>query len=390
MTLRTLLLLLLLLVSSAATAIAEPGKAVTIGQSQSLHSAVLDEDRDLQVHLPASYAWSPDRRYPVLVVLDGETQFQQTVATTDFLALQGEIPEMIVVAVNSTVRVRDFTQTDWPQMWIGGGGADNFKRFLATELIPHVDRAFRTDGFRVLVGHSAGGQFVLHALATEPALFKAYFAFSPSLDWDDRLPNRELKQAFATRKPVPAFLYVATSDDGGQALADDLALVDTLKTAPPPDFRWFYQPFPKETHAGVPLLAQIDAIRQLYAGYRFTDDMAEQGLPAAERQFAELSKRLGWPTPVPEGVINALGYSALSQGKVPDAIALFERNVAAFPSSANAHDSVADAYDKAGRLTDAAASARRGAALAVKYALPNQEDFERHAAKLEARALQAR
>ncbi len=384
------LLLLVLLVSSVTTAIAGPGDAVTIGQSQSLHSAVLAEDRVLQVHLPASYASAVEQRYPLLVLLDGESQFQHTVATADFLAAQGEIPEMIIVGVTSTVRVRDFTQTDWPEAWIGGGGADTFKRFLATELIPHLDQAYRTDGFRVLVGHSAGGQFALHALATDPTLFKAYFVFSPSLDWDDRLPNRELKQAFTTRKSAPAFLYVATSDDGGQALADDLALIDTLKTASPPDFRWFYQPFPKETHGGVPLLAQIDAFRQLYSGYRFTDDMAGQGLPAAERQFAELSKRLGWPVAIPESVINTLGYDALGKDKLPDAIALFERNVAAFPNSANAHDSVADAYDKAGRLPDAAASARRGALLAAKYALPNRSDFERHAAKLEARLVKAR
>jgi uncharacterized protein len=377
-----LLLVLLLMVSSVSSALAGPGDAVTIGRSQSLHSAVLSEDREIQVSLPASYAWSPEQRYPVLVVLDGETQFRHTAASTDFLAAQGEIPEMIVVAVTSTVRVRDFTQTDWPKAWIGGGGADNFKRFLATELIPFVDKTYRTDGFRVLVGHSAGGQFALHVLGTQPSLFKAYFVLSPSLDWDDRLPQRELQRAFATHKPVPAFVYVATSDDAGQALADDLALVDTLKTAPPPEFRWFYRPFPNESHGGVALLAQIDALRQLYWGYRFSDDMAAQGLPAAEKHFSELSKRLGWTVPVPESVINTLGYDALSKGKVPEAIALFERNVATFPGSANAHDSIADAYEKAGRLTEAAASAARGAALAVKVGLPNRGDFERHADKL--------
>lgn len=389
MMLRTLLFLLLL-ASSAMTAVAGPGGPVTIGQSQSLHSAVLAEDRVLQVHVPASYASAIEQRYPLLVVLDGETQFQHTVAAADFLAAQGEIPEMIVVGVTSTVRVRDFTQTDWPQAWIGGGGADKFKRFVATELIPHLDQAYRTDGFRVLVGHSAGGQFALHALATEPALFKAYLVFSPSLDWDDRLPNRELKQAFSTRKPVPAFLYVATSDDSGRALADDLALIDTLKTSAPPSFRWFYQAFPNESHGGVPLLAQVDALRQLYSGYRFSDDMAAQGLPAAEKHFAELSQRLGWPMPVPESVINALGYDALGKRNFVEAIALFERNVAAFPNSANAHDSLADAYDEAGRLGDAAASARRGATLAATYGLANRGDFERHAVKLEARLLNAR
>ena len=70
------------------------------------------------------------RSYPVLYVLDGESNFIHTVGSLSFLSSQGEIPELIVVAITSTVRIRDFTQTDWSSHWIGGGGAKNFKSFL--------------------------------------------------------------------------------------------------------------------------------------------------------------------------------------------------------------------------------------------------------------------
>ena len=141
-------------------------------------------------------------RYPVLYVLDGRTHFVHTAASTDFLAAEGEIPETIVVAIASTVRVRDFTQTDWKEAWVGGGGAANFKRFLSTELIPAVEKAYRTDGFRTLSGHSAGGQFVLYTLTSEPALFHAYVALSPSLDWDQPAPG-SLAQEGARVGAVP-------------------------------------------------------------------------------------------------------------------------------------------------------------------------------------------
>jgi uncharacterized protein len=81
-------------------------------------------------------------------------------------------------AIASTVRVRDFTQTDWPQAWIGGGGAGNFKRFLSSELIPEIEQRYRADGYGILSGHSAGGQFALYCLTAEPALFHAYIALS--------------------------------------------------------------------------------------------------------------------------------------------------------------------------------------------------------------------
>ena len=258
---------------------------VTVGQAQSIHSAVLNEDRQYQVYLPDSYAWAKDRRYPVLYVLDGKTHFVHTAASVGFLAAQSEIPEMIVVAITSTVRVRDFTQTDWPSAWVGGGGANSFKRFLSAELMPRINGAYRTDGFGILSGHSAGGQFVLYCLTSEPSLFNAYIALSPSLDWDDNLPQRSLQKSFESTPNLPAFLYVARSDDSGRALADYDNLVKTLKTTSPGRFRWHSQAFPNETHVSIPLLAQIDALRHVYGGYRFQDDLLERGFSFAQRHF---------------------------------------------------------------------------------------------------------
>jgi len=358
------------------------GAQVVIGQAHGIHSAVLNEERNYQVYLPDSYAWAKERRYSVLYVLDGESDFLHTSVSARYLAAHGEIPEMIVVGIDSTVRVRDFTQTDWPEAWVGGGGAGNFKRFLSTELIPSIEQAYRTDGFRVLSGHSAGGQFVLYCLTSEPSLFRAYFALSPSLDWDHNLPQRSLEKAFESTRKLEAFLYIARSDDAGRPLADYERLVQTLKTKSPQGFRWFSQAFPNETHTGMTLLAQIDALRHLYLGYRFHDDMIKNGFPYAERHFQEASRTVGWPLAIPEGVINDFAYDALSQGKTQDAIGLFKRNVEANPNSANAYDGLADGYAKAGRWKEAAQASERAVVLGTQFANPNLSYFIKQAKKM--------
>ncbi len=376
---RAVLLLSLLLPGAAARA-AEPA---TDGRWQRLHSTILNEDREYQVRLPASYRWATDRRYPVLYLLDGKEHVAHTAASVDFLAVQGEIPEMIVVAIASTVRVRDFTQSDWPKAWIGGGGAASFRRFLAAELIPQVERGYRTDGFRILYGHSAGGQFALYCLTSEPALFRAYFAFSPSLDWDDNLPQRSLDKSFEATPRLPAFLYVARSDDSGRALADYESLVRTLETKSPQGFRWKSRAWPDERHGTLPLLAQVDALRQLYDGYRFHDDLLEKGFPFAKQHFENVSKKVGWPIPIPEGVVNDFGYAALSEGRAQEAIELFRRNVETNPSSANAWDSLSDGLAKAGDVKAALEASRRAVALATEFDLPNRASFVEQAKKRE-------
>lgn len=355
---------------------------VVIGQKQVIHSNILNENRTYQIYLPQSYQWASDRSYPVLYLLDGEYNFLHTAGSVSFLSSQGEIPELIIIAITSTVRIRDFTQTDWPTMWIGGGGAKNFKSFLSEELIPKIEKDYRTNNFRILFGHSASGQFALYTLASEPSLFNAYFAISPSLDWDNNLPQRSLEESFKTKDSLKAFLYFAYSDDFAEALDQDLKLVETLKTHSPKGFRWVGKGFPDETHGSVTLLAQIDALRQLFSGYRFHNDLLGKGLKFAEKHFQEVSKRLGYTIPVPEEIINNFGYEAIDNGNIQEAILIFKRNIEQNQNSANAYDSITDAYEKAGMWHEAIESSEKAVELANKNDDPKLSYFIEHAKKI--------
>lgn len=356
------------------------------GRKHVVHSKILNEDRSYQIHVPASYQWASDRRYPVLYLLDGETHFQHVAGSASYLSSQGEIPEVIVVAITSTVRVRDFTQTDWSSHWIGGGGAENFRRFLSTELIPEIERKYRTNSFRILSGHSASGQFVLYNLSSEPSLFHGYVALSPSLDWDDNLPRRSLQASFERGDNVRAFLYFAWADDLGDALAEDLRVRNVLESTAPKGFRWVAKGFPDETHGSIALLAHIDALRQLFAGYRLHNDSLEKGFALAEQHYQTISKTVGYEIPVPEDIINNFAYEELNKGNVPGAIQYFQRNIAQNPNSANAFDGIADAYDKAGMWKEAIASIEKAVALATRYSDPNLGYFIEHLKKVKERS----
>ena len=118
------------------------------------------------------------------------------------------------------------------------------------------------------------------------------------------------------------------------------------------------------------------------SGYRFHDDMINNGFPYAEQHFQDVSKTVGWPLAIPESVINDFAYDALSQGKTQDAIGLFKRNVEANPNSANAYDGLADGYAKAGQWKDAAQASERAVTLATQFANPNLPYFIKQAKKM--------
>lgn len=71
-----------------------------------------------------------------------------------------------------------FTSRGWTYPHVGG--APKFLRALKEEIIPLVDRSYRTSADRGIEGSSTGGLFVAYAMLEEPDLFTRYAMISPS------------------------------------------------------------------------------------------------------------------------------------------------------------------------------------------------------------------
>jgi enterochelin esterase-like enzyme len=106
-------------VLQAPSLLAEAGHSVpttpgATAKSFQISSATLKETRRIYIVLPGSFSHSaPDRKYPVTIVLDGEDNLPQAAAVSDELSRNGQIPEMVIVAIPNIDplrgRVRDLT-----------------------------------------------------------------------------------------------------------------------------------------------------------------------------------------------------------------------------------------------------------------------------------------
>src|SRR5690606_31756899 len=168
---------------------------IPIGACAVLRAEILGEARPYLVYTPPGYD-AGDQRYPVIYLLDGDAHFHHATGVAAFLAAQNRMPPAIVVGIANTDRSRDLTPTRQPQPPTSGG-ADRFLEFLASELIPRIERDYRTAPLRILVGHSFGGLFAVHALISRPELFDVHIAASPSLQWDGELMAKRLEPLLA-------------------------------------------------------------------------------------------------------------------------------------------------------------------------------------------------
>ncbi len=171
--------------------------------THTIKSAVLNEQRTVVVQLPKSYQTNPNKVYPVIYRLDGAGNIPLATAIIERLQNDNRAPEVIIVAIESTNRLRDFypTVNKEPQGPVGeGGGADKFLAFFEQELIPLVNKNYRTHDYKVIAGASAGGVFALYTLQAKPTLFQAHIAYSPAVWWNYGAMVKSTKSFLAKSK----------------------------------------------------------------------------------------------------------------------------------------------------------------------------------------------
>ncbi len=275
---RLLLVVLLVLVSSAASAIATgwylgrdvlPEGAVVF----SLPSRVLGETREAIVHLPEGYAEEGDARYPVIYVLDGSSQDTHTARTAAMMASIGAMPKAIVVGIPNVndSRNRDYTPPfgaqDEEDPQGEKGHADRFLAFLKTELIPEVDRRYRTTEARALSGWSRGGLFVVYSLMAEPSLFQARFAHSPAL-WRDDTAIADRLRTFLQAGAPASFLYMSMGSREVGRMQDALQTVRQVFDAVPSQVTWRVELIQDAVHQTNPERATPRGFHAFYADRR--------------------------------------------------------------------------------------------------------------------------
>lgn len=178
----------------AAPQAALPGEPASgqVREGLKFHSAILGRDVAYAVYLPPDYAAST-RRYPVVYLLHGYTdnesgwiQFGEVDLAADRAIAEREIPPMIIVMPDGGVT---FYIND-------GAGKVRYEDMFVRELIPHIDKTYRTRPdreYRGVAGLSMGGWGTLVYTLRHPDLFAAGAAFSAAVWSDEDILSMEPK-----------------------------------------------------------------------------------------------------------------------------------------------------------------------------------------------------
>jgi len=254
-------------------------KPFVLGVIEEIQSKELAEKRILNIYLPEGYNADDSVRYPVIYLLDGS-------ADEDFIHIAGlvqfnsfewisQIPKSIVIGIATVDRRRDFTfpttiERDQKKFPTSGHSAQ-FISFIEKELQPFIEKKYKTNNSKMIIGQSLGGLLETEILLKKPALFNKYVIVSPSLWWNNGSLLNQDAVAFDHNFNQQTDIYIAVGKEGAtptdipREMEEDARLLfEKINQIKNKSVKVHFEYLPKENHATILHQAVSNSLRILY------------------------------------------------------------------------------------------------------------------------------
>jgi predicted alpha/beta superfamily hydrolase len=254
-------------------------KPFILGVTEEIQSVQLAEKRTVNIYLPEGYQESDTATYPVIYLLDGS-------ANEDFIHVVGLVqfnnfswinllPKTIVVGIANIDRKRDFTfpttieadQKKYPST----GHSDKFIAFIEKELQPYIEKKYRTNSDKTIIGQSLGGLLATEILFKKPFLFNKYIIISPSLWWDNGSLLKQDSLILPDKSGRETAVYIGVGKEGLAPSevphvmeVDANLLADKIRNSGNKRVKVFFDYLPQEDHATITHQAVFNAFRLLW------------------------------------------------------------------------------------------------------------------------------
>jgi predicted alpha/beta superfamily hydrolase len=352
--------------AQAKTTLAD-GKIV-IGETITVHSKHLNRGMTIDVCLPQDYA-AGNKRYPLLLTC--QSHFLHISGIAADLARRGSAPEMIVAGV------RNYSSDDFIPEKISGhpysGGADRFISFFHDELIPNLDRRYRTRPFRIFYSGSFGGGFAVYAFLTRPDVFNACLAAAPAIDYEggSNLIMSNARSWLAQNAYRNRFLYMGVENEPRL-----IPLLERLSSligqAAPPGLRWRYRPYLDEDHTSIVNQVVHHGLRFVFSATSdIPADIIGRGSDAIREYAAGLAAAFGYDIGLTDIAFHRAVNAYMEQERINDAIGLLHFQLQFKPDAELAWLSLGRAYEANGQLAAARTALRYAREKAMANSSPH-------------------
>lgn len=225
----------------------------------------LGESREITIGLPAAYEKNPNKKYPILVLLDGDYLFNPFYGALSYGVYWDDLPETIIIGISQNknkARIADCTYDD---NGLPSGKGAGFFEFIGGELLPYIEKKYRVAPFRIIAGHGITAGFSNFFLFKDYSIFNAYISLNPELtpEMESLIPER----LAALNQPL--FYYQSTADSDLKEILQTVQNLDTnIKTDNNTLINYKYDAFKGASHYSSVLYSIPNALYQIFDCYK--------------------------------------------------------------------------------------------------------------------------
>jgi len=229
-------------------------------------SQKLKQDREFTVSLPESYAKNKTKKYPILVLLDGDYLLNPFQGALNYGAYWDDLPEVIIVGISQNKNDERYSDCTFnPETGLPDGEGENFFEFIGQELLPYIEKTYRIAPFKIITGHDITAGFLNFYLYKDQPIFNAYISLSPEFPtrMEEIIPQRLL----ALNQPI--FYYQAMADGDLKTTKEKITQLDSaLAAIKKPNLNYLFDNFNGASHYSLVLNAIPNALYQFFGVYQ--------------------------------------------------------------------------------------------------------------------------
>jgi tetratricopeptide (TPR) repeat protein len=262
------------------------------------------------------------------------TYYADAYSALETLGNEARTPQIIMVGIDNIDRYRDLR----PLQRDGSpAGIDNYNRFLTEEVIPFVEKEYRTAGYRILVGPQAGAVFCLHTLQTAPDLFDAFIINNPFVsEPNTALLLEQARDFYQSTESLSKFVFITYggADETPENVAHVGRFADLAAPARDKGFDLRLNDISGNDEFIVPLGLK-KGLRALFADYYVPPDRHYGSLAEIETFYAGLSERYGFDVAPAEWIMTKSADALIEQKEYAKAVEMLEYQTLLYPNMLN-------------------------------------------------------
>ncbi|MEO9872072.1 alpha/beta hydrolase-fold protein [Ekhidna sp.] len=292
---------ILLIISFVFNLSAQEGDVV--GETHKIYSESLDQQIDVQIHLPQDYE-EGGKDYPTLYILDGQWYFMNGVAINESLRGDRILPKFIVIGVNMVDRpYRSKMFNQW----------DSFITFIESELVPYVNKSFRTSSERIIFGWENSGYLTSELILRKDSPFNYAIASNGAYIDEDTLESLNTEEE--------RFLFIAGSKKDIYSIDASDQAAQTLSSIDAAGLNWKYQLFNEEEHESLAYISIYQGLKFFYHNYgplvfSSLDEFRNKGgIPFLNQYFKERGERFNVSIEIDNSTKNSLIWLSWKRDK---------------------------------------------------------------------------